>query len=76
MRARDRLRLNWVETGGPPVAPPTRRGFGSRLIERALRGELRGWAAMTFAATGLTCAMEAVLPDRADMLTLIDGGGV
>lgn len=70
-----RLRLTWVETGGPAVAPPTRRGFGSRLIERALQGELRGSATMTFDAAGLTCAMEAVLPDRADMLTLIDGAG-
>ena len=75
-RPGERLRLTWVETGGPAVAPPKRRGFGSRLIERALQGELRGSAAMAFDAAGLTCAMEAVLPDRADMLTLIDGGGV
>jgi PAS domain S-box-containing protein len=70
---RNRLRLTWVETGGPPVAAPTRRGFGSRLIERALRGELRGSAAMTFDVGGLTCAMEAHLPDRADMLMLHEG---
>jgi PAS domain S-box-containing protein len=70
---RNRLRLTWVETGGPPVVAPTRRGFGSRLIERALRGELRGSAAMTFNVGGLTCAMEAHLPDRADMLTLHEG---
>lgn len=30
-----RLRLVWSETGGPTVAPPSRRGFGSVLIERA-----------------------------------------
>jgi PAS domain S-box-containing protein len=73
---RDRLRLTWVEAGGPPVAPPTRRGFGSRLIERALHGELRGSAAMTFGASGLTCAMEAVLPDPADMLIFVDTAGL
>ena len=72
----DRLRLAWAETGGPPVTAPTRRGFGSRLIERALHSELRGSAAMTFDAAGLTCVMEAVLPERADMLKLIDGSGV
>jgi two-component sensor histidine kinase len=36
--------LTWQESGGPPVAPPTRRGFGSRLIERStseLEGEMR-----------------------------------
>ena len=27
------VRLSWQESGGPPVAPPTRKGFGSRLIE-------------------------------------------
>ncbi len=29
------FRLLWTETGGPPVLPPTRKGFGSVLIERA-----------------------------------------
>ena len=33
--------LDWVEAGGPPVAgPPTRRGFGMRLLERALARDL------------------------------------
>jgi len=30
-------RISWVETGGPPVRPPSRKGFGSRLIGRAMR---------------------------------------
>lgn len=65
-----RLRLTWAERGGPLVRPPTRRGFGSRLIERAMRGELRGSAAMDFQASGLRCVMEAVIPPRADVLAL------
>lgn len=69
----NRLTLSWVETGGPAVAPPARKGFGSRLIERGLRGELRGSAVMRYAATGFTCAMEASLPRSADMLSLLDG---
>ncbi|MFL5295338.1 MAG: sensor histidine kinase [Phenylobacterium sp.] len=56
------LGLRWAESGGPPVTPPTRRGFGSRLIERALRGELRGAAELTYAPEGLVCAMTARLP--------------
>jgi two-component sensor histidine kinase len=33
--------IDWTETGGPPlVSPPTRRGFGSRLLERALPNDL------------------------------------
>ena len=37
-----RLILRWEESGGPVVAPPKRKGFGSRLIERALAAELGG----------------------------------
>jgi PAS domain S-box-containing protein len=58
-----RLRLLWTEQGGPPVEPPRRRGFGSRLIERSLAAELGGAATMTFVPTGLVCAIEAVLLD-------------
>src|SRR3546814_12781774 len=34
-----RLRMKWVERGGPPVTPPTRRGFGTRMIERGLAAD-------------------------------------
>jgi PAS domain S-box-containing protein len=64
----DRVRLTWVETGGPPVAPPTRKGFGSRLIERGLRGELRGSVSMDYLPSGLCCTMEAELAQRAELL--------
>ena len=33
------LHLIWVETGGPPVTAPKRRGFGTTLIERGLAHE-------------------------------------
>ena len=58
----DRLRLIWREEGGPTVVAPERRGFGSRLIERGLSGELRGAATMTWRPEGLMCAMRAQLP--------------
>ena len=35
-----RFRFTWTESGGPPVAAPERRGFGTRLIETALASEL------------------------------------
>ena len=35
----DQLVLDWRERGGPPVAPPSRRGFGTALIERSLRSD-------------------------------------
>ena len=40
--AESRLKLWWNEKGGPTVTPPTRKGFGSRLIEKALAMELNG----------------------------------
>ena len=57
------LALTWTETGGPPVVPPARRGFGSRLIERSLRGELKGAATMDYRPEGLVCTMRATLSD-------------
>jgi two-component sensor histidine kinase len=50
-----RLELTWRERSGPKVTPPTRRGFGSRLIERSLKGEMAGEAVLDFAEDGLTC---------------------
>ncbi|WP_332768441.1 sensor histidine kinase [Phenylobacterium sp.] len=52
------LRLVWAESGGPPVAPPTRRGFGSRLLERGLAREIGGDVRLAFAAGGVVCTME------------------
>jgi PAS domain S-box-containing protein len=57
------LALAWTETGGPAVTPPRRRGFGSRLIERSLRGELKGAASMDYRPEGLVCTMRAILSD-------------
>ncbi|HST93467.1 MAG TPA: histidine kinase, partial [Microvirga sp.] len=47
------LRIHWTETGGPPVAPPKRQGFGSRLIRRSIEGELGGYMVLNFAESGV-----------------------
>jgi PAS domain S-box-containing protein len=57
------LHLRWEESGGPPVRPPSRRGFGTRLIERSLAGDLHGEAKIDFASTGLVCTITAPVPD-------------
>jgi PAS domain S-box-containing protein len=57
-----RLHLRWEESGGPEVAPPSRRGFGSRLIERSLAQELEGQVTMEFRPTGVVCTIDAPLP--------------
>jgi two-component sensor histidine kinase len=68
--ADDRLALTWVETGGPAVTRPTRKGFGSRLIERGFKSELRGQARMRYEPEGLVCAMEARLAGPMPILGL------
>lgn len=52
------LRLEWRERGGPPVVPPKRTGFGSRLINLET-----GNARFDYAKEGLTCVLEvAIMP--------------
>lgn len=59
-----RLRIEWRESGGPPVAEPSRRGFGSRLIERGLAGEMNADVSLAFEEAGLLCVVDAPLPTR------------
>jgi two-component sensor histidine kinase len=47
------VRLVWHERDGPTVVTPKRRGFGTRLIERALAYDLRGKVKLDFAPDGL-----------------------
>ncbi len=54
------LGLSWTEAGGPRVVPPTRRGFGSSLIERALTLETGGRATIDYRPGGVVC--DIVLP--------------
>jgi PAS domain S-box-containing protein len=55
------LCLDWKEHGGPPVTAPVRRGFGSRLIEQGLAGDLGGEARIAFDPDGLRCTVEAAI---------------
>ena len=55
------LHLRWEESGGPPVQAPTRRGFGTRLIERSLALDLEGDVEIRFAPDGVVCTVDAPL---------------
>ena len=57
------LRFQWRETGGPPVVAPERRGFGSRLIERSVTGELQGRVHADYGTEGLTLRFETPLAE-------------
>ena len=52
-----RLILHWQEKDGPPVKTPSRKGFGSRVIERGVAHELEGTVGLDFRPDGLTCMM-------------------
>ncbi len=55
------LVLRWEESGGPVVSPPTRRGFGTRLIERVLGSDLNGRASIAFEPSGVICEISAAI---------------
>lgn len=54
---RANLRIDWRETGGPPVTAPSGRGFGTKLIELALRRSLAAIVDREFLETGVTCTI-------------------
>jgi PAS domain S-box-containing protein len=58
--------LMWTESGGPTVAPPVRRGFGSTLLEQVTGRELNGDAKVEYRPSGvrarLTAGAAAVAP--------------
>lgn len=56
------LTLSWAESGGPPVSPPQRKGFGSRLIERSLARELAGEVELKYEPAGVVCTIKAPVP--------------
>jgi PAS domain S-box-containing protein len=56
----NRLRLRWTESGGPPVKPPSRSGFGSFVINRVLKAE-RGDVRLEYKPEGLVGTIELIL---------------
>ncbi len=58
-----RLLLEWVESGGSAVVPPSQSGYGTEAIRRLIPYELGGAVDLAFDAAGLRCRIE--LPSRA-----------
>lgn len=80
--------LTWTETGGPRVAPPVRRGFGSTLIEEVTSRELNGRTSIDYRPAGVAVRLaagpaaiaprpetlpEAPAPVRADIIATSSG---
>jgi two-component sensor histidine kinase len=55
-RAADgRVVLRWTEANGPAVTPPTYQGFGTRVMEKMIIGQLGGRICFAWRAQGLSC---------------------
>lgn len=59
--------LRWTETGGPAVTTPTRRGFGSKLTERAVADLFHGTAVIVFEPTGVVFSLQGRLDQFTDL---------
>lgn len=53
----DLTRVEWIESGGPPVPAKRGRGFGTDLIERVVAQELHNRVQLEFPPTGVTCVL-------------------
>jgi two-component sensor histidine kinase len=64
------LILNWREQGRPQTSAPGQRGFGMRLLERAIRHELGGEVRLSVESEGTTCLIDVPLPHSQELCIL------
>jgi two-component sensor histidine kinase len=57
----DRLNIVWDEAEGPPVGPIGESGFGTKLLNSALRA-FDGKTEIAFLETGVHCTMQCRIP--------------
>jgi len=57
LNAGERVKLNWLEEGGPQVVPPAQAGFGNRLIRLEMTHELNGDVDLLYEPDGLKVDM-------------------
>ncbi|ODN72090.1 sensor histidine kinase [Methylobrevis pamukkalensis] len=62
----DRIEIAWTENGGPPVTPPTRKGFGRIVIERTVARAVGGEVALDYAPEGLRWRLSFDAPAEPD----------
>jgi two-component system, chemotaxis family, CheB/CheR fusion protein len=56
--ANGKLVFRWTEVDGPPVKPPVRQGFGTRLLDQIIRAQLKGETRFDWRAEGLEIEIE------------------
>jgi len=70
------VRIEWRESGGPPVKPERGRGFGTDLIERIVAHELKNPVELDFAPEGVRCVLTVPVrrPSEFSMRARTPGG--
>jgi PAS domain S-box-containing protein len=63
--SRRTLEFDWVESGGPEVAPPSRQGFGSRLLDFVLPGQIQARSRIDYRPEGVHVQCAVPLPREA-----------
>ncbi len=67
------LGLTWEESGGPPVAPPTSRGFGTKSLLASIESQLGGQASFDWRPEGLVCRLRVPLARKIPLIPQRDG---
>jgi PAS domain S-box-containing protein len=62
------IQLRWCERGGPTLTAPTRKGFGSLLMERVLAYEVQGRTKLSFPASGLEFDFQLPLSEKVKLM--------
>jgi two-component system, chemotaxis family, CheB/CheR fusion protein len=66
LKGRNAVRIDWRESGGPAVRRPRRKGFGTRLIEHAVKTQLGGTIVLDYAASGVRARISIPMKVHAD----------
>lgn len=64
----DLARIDWAESGGPPVSATRTRGFGTDLIEKIVAHELRNPVELSFDPEGVRCTLKVPVRHPVDFV--------
>jgi PAS domain S-box-containing protein len=63
-----KLQLNWVESGGPRIKQPNRRGYGMRVVKAGIEGQLGGLVGFDWQPDGLRCTVLVPYDEKSDTI--------
>jgi PAS domain S-box-containing protein len=66
---KEELRIQWLETGGPPVTPPAQRGFGTKVIATSIEHQLNGRYSAEWRREGLVCVLNIPSEQLEDLVS-------